>query len=134
MPSPTHAEILAEPAGPRLDSWVLRYIFKRQRVCLSDGRFREVELDWAGLIDDVDISDSERSPSTDIVAAMEVWEKLLSKYTNVVIQGRYVVLVRDASFHKEPWATAGTMPLALARAALLTTLESDVSQTNPKDT
>lgn len=130
---PTAADVLAEPAGRRMDAWVSEHVMRlapRQvRVC---GGTETVAVwgapaltDGVWFRDDLLAYGAPPRYSADIAAAWEVVEQVRRCRRMCCVtacrDGAWECMVGDtANDHRH--GTAGTAPLAICRAALLAVL------------
>lgn len=133
----TSDEILNEPAGPRMDAWVTEYVMgvkpRDVRVCGSDeivtvynANKSFIDGGWGKL--DLLRYGTPPNYSTDIAAAWEVVERMKKAGCTTKLS-----VYRGHGYwcefsNQPPLVCAGSedddsMPLAICRAALLTTLE-----------
>ncbi len=123
---PTREQIVAEPAGPRLDAWCAEFAAGLRLYRFDDNRV---------MVDQNDRSDCDRDVphySTDIAAAWPVAEKLdlFGALGYMVVCDTkagtwHVVECEEERYEPCSWnniAEGDTAPHAIARAALLVTL------------
>ena len=126
----TREEILKLEPSPELDRLVAERVMEWQES--SDFA---IEKETGDLLK-IDLSDSifkglwKWSPSTDIAAAWEVVNKLLSRYNISIYSGRYPIRWFVQMVAVEDWETKAlvedeNLPLAICRAALLAVMEAD---------
>ena len=126
----TREEILKLEPSPELDRLVAERVMEWQES--SDFA---IEKETGDLFK-IDLSDSifkglwKWSPSTDIAAAWEVVNKLLSRYNISIYSGRYPIRWFVQMVAVEDWETKAlvedeNLPLAICRAALLAVMEAD---------
>ena len=129
MPDLTPAQVLKEPAGPRINAWIAERVMGWTiEVMPNNGQeMGHVGQSRAGA--GSVLIPTDWSPSTDIAPAWEVWEKLTGHrdWWQTAIHrcdGHWRASgYKHGSSVRDLAADAPTAPLAICRAALLTTLE-----------
>jgi len=123
----TREEILRMEAGPELDRLIAERVMGWKAGAdffVADGKISRIHRATSGTA----VSEL-WSPSTDIAAAMEVVNKLLSRYNISIYSGRYPIRWFVQIVAVEDWETKAlvedeNLPLAICRAALLAAMET----------
>lgn len=140
---PTREQILVEPAGRQMDTWVAEFVMKWPEWDFLAGDWSGgrpvfwIEEDGIKIFKDYDDYAHYWSPSSNIAAAWEVVEKLRERNRHITIitkHDSFMVAVSEYvpafGIYKPLHLTddysdlhSNTAPLAICRAALLAVLE-----------